>query len=353
MLARLAFSVGAMLEPEILILDEALSAGDIEFSEKAGKKLQQIIGQSKLVIVVTHNLSFVQKYCSKALWIDQGSVRAAGKPDMVVMQYLDAVFKTAVPIPKIEFSKPAVKVGTQDVVSVKNLGFKFRLQKHKSSGSRKRNFWPLKNISFTVKKGEVLGIIGRNGEGKTTLCRILSGILKPDRGTLFVDGTTTALLTFGAGFNIQLSGRDNIFINGLMLGISKKKLKNVANEIIEFAEIKEYIDQPVKKYSLGMWARLGFSIAASIRPDILIIDEALNAGDVSFFEKASKKIQELLKEAKAVIVVTHSMSFVNEVCTRGIWIENGVVMHDGPPEQTVKLYESAVREKSLQDKERR
>lgn len=353
MRARLAFSVGAMIKPDILILDEALSAGDIEFSEKAGKKLHQIIQKSKIVIVVTHNLGFVEKYCSTALWIEKGSLQTVGRPVEVVKQYRDSVSKRAGTPRKIKFARPSVahpsvEPGIRDVVNVNNIGVKFKLHKKKSSKNNgsTREFWPLKNINFSVKKGEVVGIIGRNGEGKTTLCRILTGILKPDRGNVFVDGKTTALLTFGAGFNMQLTGRDNIFLNGLMLGISKKKLKQVMNDIIEFSELETYIDQPVKKYSNGMRSRLGFSIAAMIKPDIFIIDEALNAGDISFYAKASVKIQELLEEAKAVIVVTHSMSFVSQVCTRGLWLENGIIQHDGPAKETVAIYEAAVKKGS-------
>jgi len=350
MRARLAFSVGAMIKPEILILDEALSAGDIEFSEKAGKKLRQIIKESKIVLVVTHNLDFVEKFCSTTLWIEKGKLQASGKPDEIVKQYRDSVSKKKNVPRQIQLARPSFEISNKPVVIVNNMGIKFKLHNDKNNTGNARELWPLKDINFSVKKGDVVGIIGRNGEGKTTLCRILSGILKPDKGEVFVDGKTTALLTFGAGFNLQLTGRNNIFLNGLMLGIPKKRLHHVMDDIIEFSELEEYIDQPVKKYSNGMFSRLGFSIAAMIKPDIFIIDEALNAGDISFYEKASAKIQELLEEAKAVIVVTHSMSFVNQVCTRGLWLENGVIRHDGPARETVAIYESAVRNNSSQPK---
>lgn len=314
MRARLAFSVGASILPDILILDEALSTGDKEFSQRAGDKLQRIIKRSRVVIVVTHNLSFVEQIYTRALWIDKGRIREDGSPNEVPAHY--KAYVRSKPIIKkkaIQFTRPNFKKEDQVVVKTKNLGIRFRLEGH-----TKKDFWPLKKGAFHVKKGEIVGIIGQNGDGKTTLCRILSGILQPDQGKVFVDGTTTtALLTFGAGFNLQLTGRDNIFLNGLILGIPKHRLKQVINEIIEFSELGSYIDQPVKHYSNGMRSRLGFSIASMLEPDIFIIDEALNAGDMSFYQKANTKIQEMIEKSKAVIIVTHNLSFIEQVLLTG------------------------------------
>ena len=145
---------------------------------------------------------------------------------------------------------------------------------------------------------------------------MISGILKADRGEVLVDGKITALLTFGMGFNDQLTGKDNVYLNGMMIGIQKKRLFGLYPDIVEFSELAKFMDEPVKHYSRGMKARLGFSIAAMIRPDVFIIDEALRVGDMSFYEKASTKIQELMALAKTVIVVTHNMTFVEKVCTR-------------------------------------
>jgi len=207
---------------------------------------------------------------------------------------------------------------------------------------RKKSFWALKNINFTVNEGEIVGVIGRNGAGKTTLCRLISGILEPDRGNIFVKGRTTALLSFGAGFNIQLTGQDNVYLNGMMLGIPKKELRRIYSDIVEFSGIAKFIDQPVKNYSSGMRSRLGFSIAAMIKPDVFVLDEALSAGDIAFYEKASTKIQELIAIAKSVIVVTHNMAFVEKVCTRAIWIGDGIVKFDGSPKKAVDLYTKEV-----------
>ena len=336
MRARLAFSTGVMMKPDILILDEALSTGDNEFSQRAGKKLRSVINHSRVVIVVTHNLSFVERFCTRGMWINKGRVEKDGTPGDVVALYKDYVQNNKIAVPKtVNLTRPNFLIKNQAVVQVSNLGVNFRLQAHKD-----KNFWPLKDIKFQVKKGEIIGVIGRNGEGKTTLCRVLAGIIKPDRGKVFVDGTTTALLTFGAGFNVQLTGRDNIYLNGLMLGIPKKRLKQITNEIITFAELGSYIDQPVKNYSNGMRSKLGFSIASMLEPDIFIIDEALNAGDMAFYQKANTRIQQLIEKSKAVLIVTHNLSFVKQVCSRAIWIKNGAVHQDGSCEKVISAYKN-------------
>ena len=175
---------------------------------------------------------------------------------------------------------------------------------------------------------------------------MISDILKPDTGSIYVNGSITALFSFGAGFNIQLSGRDNIYLNGMMLGIPKKRLESLYPDIVDFSGLSKFIDQPVKNYSSGMKSRLGFSIAAMIKPDVFIIDEALSAGDLSFYEKASAKIQELITTAKLVIIVTHNLPFVERVCTRAIWIENSSIMWDGEPKETVNKYHNSVKIKS-------
>jgi len=354
MKSRLAFSIAAMLEPEILILDETLSAGDLEFSEKAGKKLEQIIAKSKLVIVVTHQMSFVEKYCTLGLWIDGGQVRANGLPCEVVELYKESVQGRSKKLRVINLPRTEPKSGASGVVEARNLGLKFSLTpdrdldtgradaKRNIWGRRKAAFWALKDVDFTVDEGDVLGIIGANGAGKTTLCKVLSSILKPDRGNIFVNGRITALLTFGAGFNIQLTGRDNVYLNGMTLGIRKRELRDLYFDIVEFSGLAKFIDQPVKTYSSGMRARLGFSIAAMIKPDVFIIDEALSTGDISFYEKASAKIQELIASAKAVIVVTHNMAFVEKVCTRALWLDNGIVKFDGDPREAVVRYRESV-----------
>ena len=356
MKARLGFSVAVMLEPEILVIDEALSVGDLEFNEKAARKMQDIVANAKMVFVVTHQIGFVEKHCTRALWIDRGSVRASGNPDEIASLYKASIKQSAKsqkPV-SIELRHTEPQSGTTKVINVKNLGIKFYLYRQSKVSHSKEDmkkllftqkrkpFWALKDVSFSIKEGDIVGIIGPNGAGKTTLCQVLSGILKPDKGQVFVAGESTALLSIGTGFNDQLTGKDNIFLNGMMLGIPKNKLVPLYKDIVEFSELERFMDKPIKYYSSGMRSRLGFSIAAMIKPDVFIIDEALSVGDANFYEKASLKIQELIGIAKVVVVVTHSMGFVEKVCTRAIWIKNGVVQIDGSPKEALAMYHQSL-----------
>lgn len=344
MKSRLAFSIAATVQPEILVMDEALSTGDIEFSEKAGEKLQDLIKRATLAFMVTHNLNFVSSYCSRAIWIDKGGVRASGAPDDVIAQYKDAYDLSRTRKkrpPRLEKTTAAIK--DNPVITAKSLGVRFFLT---AGRYRRRVLWALKDIDLNVREGEILGIIGANAAGKTTLCRALSGIIKPDEGSVRVDGSVTALLGFGTGFNIQVSGRDNVYLNGMLLGFKKTAIDSIYDEIVEFSGLERFMDQPIKNYSSGMRARLGFSIVSQIKPDIFVIDEALNAGDIQFYEKASRKIQELMTEAKATIVVTHNLQFIKKICTRAIWLSGGNIKFDGKPGEAVRQYRRSVKAKS-------
>lgn len=355
MKSRLGFSIAAMIESEIMVLDETLSVGDLEFNEKAAQKMQEIVKKANMIMVVTHQVDFVQKFCTKALWIDKGSVRASGRPEDVVSLYKESIIGVPKTTRVINLFETKPQSGVSQVAGAEQLGVKFNLVGmsqaddnkngiiHRIWGKNREPFWALKDMSFTVQEGEIVGIIGPNGAGKTTLCRVLSGILKADKGKAFVNGNITALLTFGTGFNMQLSGRDNIYLNGMMLGMPKKNLAGLYADIVEFSGLEKFIDQPIKHYSSGMRSRLGFSIAAMIRPDVFIIDEALSVGDASFYEKASAKIQELIGMAKAVIIVTHNLDFVQKVCTRALWIGDGVIKFDGDPKETVAHYRHSLK----------
>jgi teichoic acid transport system ATP-binding protein len=355
MRARLGFSIAAMMEPEILIVDETLSVGDLAFSEKAGEKLRELREKAKLVIVVTHQLTFVQTYCTQALWIEHGAVKASGSPQDVVQLY---EYSASTPSPKkkiLDLPLLTSRRGTSCVVSVRHVDVQFPLLRERQADQTRTGIWlplrpysapafrALRDVSFEVYEGDVLGIIGPNGAGKTTLCRVLAGILKADRGTVSVTGEITALLTFGAGFNEQLSGRDNVFLNGMMLGIPKQKLIAVYPDIVAFSGLASFMDLPLKHYSQGMRARLGFSIAAMLKPDVFIIDEALSVGDASFAERASAKIQELIAVAKAVIVVTHNLALLKKVCTKALWLEAGEVQSMGDPAEVIEQYRQAIR----------
>ncbi len=356
MKSRLGFSIAAMMEPDILVLDEALSAGDLRFSEKAGNRLKELIGRSKLVILVTHNMDFAEKFCTRTIWLHQGTVFADGMPDEVIKKYMGSSLYAPRKKKRITLKETVAQSGKQEIVSVKAAGVKFMLESTffesvqskfnagKNNKDVKKELWALKDVSFKVREGDILGIIGPNGAGKTTLCRALCGILKPDAGIIRTDSRITALLTFGAGFNFELIGKDNIYLNGLMLGLTRKEIEGLFSDIVEFSGISEkFIYQPVKNYSSGMRARLAFSIASMIKPDVFIIDEALNAGDASFYEKASSKIQELIQEARATIVVTHNIKFMEKVCTRGILLNKGKIVFDGPPPDAVSVYKQLVK----------
>ncbi len=338
MKARLGFSVAAHLEPEILILDEALNTGDARFSKKAAEKMKELVKNAKMVIIVTHSLRYAQRNCDRLLWIDNGVVREDGDPKTVIANYRATVPQIVKKKRSLQLNKTETDIKENVVVKANNVGVSYKL----SSGP----FWALKNINFSIYEGEVVGIIGHNGAGKSTLCKVLTKILAPDTGNIEIYGETSSLLGYGTGFNSQLTGTDNIFLNAMLLGISKKVVEEKYDEIVQFSGLNKMINKPVKNYSSGMKSRLGFSIAAVLKPDIFIIDEALSTGDLSFRQRATERIQEMIDQAKAVIIVTHSMRFVRQVCTRGIWIEKGRIRFDGDAEEAVDKYEKEMGVKS-------
>ncbi len=194
---------------------------------------------------------------------------------------------------------------------------------------RKEKFWALKNINFHVNNGEVLGVIGRNGSGKSTLLKLLSGLIAPDHGQFIIRGDRPVLLTLGAGFQSELSGIDNVYLNGLLLGYKKAEIDEKLEEIIEFSELGEFVNKPVRTYSSGMRARLGFSIAITLDPQILLLDEVLGVGDVAFREKCKDMIMRKIQNNKTVILVTHSDSMLRNMCQRAVWIHAGEQMAFG------------------------
>lgn len=199
-------------------------------------------------------------------------------------------------------------------------------------------FWALKDISFTVSQGETVGIIGLNGSGKSTLLKVIAGVLKPAKGQVNVNGTVAPLIELGAGFDPDLSARENIFLNGAVLGHDRKQMTILFDEIVNFSELRDFLDVPVKNYSSGMQARLGFSIATSIIPDILIVDEVLGVGDYKFQQKCHKRMQEIISSGATVLFVSHSIDQVKEICTRAIWIDGGKVVMDGNAVEVCDCY---------------
>jgi len=201
--------------------------------------------------------------------------------------------------------------------------------------------WALKDVSFQLPRGESLGVIGANGAGKSTLCLLLSQIMAPTEGEVFVDGRVSALLTLGAGFQGDLTGRDNVFLNGIYLGHSMDQMREKFREILAFSELEDVIDQPVRTYSSGMRARLAFSIAASVQPEILIIDELMGVGDRKFQAKSTARMKEMVASSKALVVVSHSMGTIRDLCTRAIWLDRGRLMAEGPTEEVIAAYEAS------------
>lgn len=340
---RLGFSIAAMIAPETLVLDETLSTGDLAFREKSAKKLEELITRARMIVVVTHDMNFVKSRCSRAIWIDKGYVKMDGDPEKVASAYLDHVAALRAAAKKnvlsdihkeevINYKETEADIKDKCVIKAENVGVSFKIGK--------QLFWALKDVSFSINKGEIVGIIGHNGAGKSTLCRTLVGIYRPNEGSLYVNGKTSSLLSLGSGFNHQLSIEDNIYLNGMMIGIPKKRLKELKDDIIDFAELRDHIDKPLKSYSSGMRSRLGFSVAAAVQPELFIIDEALSAGDASFREKASETIQKMIKNAEAVLVVTHSLAFVEKVCTRALWFDHGKLIFDGDPAEAVSRYKA-------------
>jgi teichoic acid transport system ATP-binding protein len=332
MRSRLGFSIAAMLNPEILVLDEALGGGDAEFAERAGERIQQLVRTAKAVVVVTHNLRFVTEACDRALWIDKGLIFRQGNPAEVVKAYEESIPPR--PVRRIltpDYEAPNTVIGEKLVTDVRNLSVSFTVNRKK--------LYALQNISFSVQAGEILGIIGPNGAGKTTLCRTLSRIYRPDSGTVQHSRKISALLSMGTGFNKNLDALSNIMLNGMMLGMSRKKMKRQTDRILEFAELTRHRSRPVKHFSNGMRSRLAFSIAVAVKPSLLLIDEALSTGDLSFKQKATEAMDKMIRKADAVIVVSHNLNFVKSVCTRAIWLNQGRLEFDGDPEEAVKRYQ--------------
>lgn len=200
-------------------------------------------------------------------------------------------------------------------------------------------FWALKNVSFHVEKGDVVGLIGHNGAGKSTMLKVISGILKPTEGSVTVGGNVVPMLELGSGFDHDLTGRENIFLNGAILGYSEKYLKEKYDEIVEFSELGKFIDVPIRNYSSGMLMRLAFSIATVVNPEILIVDEILAVGDAAFQEKSKARMKELMGGGTTVLFVSHSLDQIREMCNKVVWIEHGEVKMMGEANEICDAYE--------------
>lgn len=236
------------------------------------------------------------------------------------------------------------------MIDVRHVTIKFNLMEEKIDSLKEyiirflhgklffNEFIAVDDVSFSINKGDIVGIIGYNGAGKSTLLKIIAGVLKPTKGTVITHGTIAPLIEVGVGFDMDLTARENIFLNGALLGYSKKFIQNKFDEIVDFAELRNFLDVPVKNFSSGMYARLGFSIATAVNPDILIVDEILSVGDFKFQQKSRKRIDEMIKQGVTVVLVSHEIEMIEELCHKVIWMEHGKMKAYGDTKKICEEY---------------
>ena len=236
------------------------------------------------------------------------------------------------------------------VISVNNVSMMFNLSKDKATGLKEyvvkalqrklfyEEFWALKGVSFEVRKGEIFGVMGLNGSGKSTLLKVIAGVFKPTLGSVSVAGNISPLLELGAGFDIEISARDNVYMNGAMFGHSPSFMKDKYGEIMDFAELWEFEDVPVKNFSSGMIARLGFAVATSVSPDILILDEVLGVGDFRFRAKCEVRIQNIIARGATVLLVSHDINSIKKMCSRALLLRGGEMVSIGSVDEVCKDY---------------
>jgi lipopolysaccharide transport system ATP-binding protein len=233
----------------------------------------------------------------------------------------------------------------RDVIAdgIKSIGRRFSGAKQDPMGSTQEEFWALKDVSFEVKQGDRIGIIGRNGAGKSTLLKILSRITEPTLGEISIKGRVASLLEVGTGFHPELTGRENVYLNGAILGMDRSEIKKKFDEIVAFAEVEKFLDTPVKRYSSGMYVRLAFAVAAHLEPEILIVDEVLAVGDAQFQQKCLGKMEDVAeKEGRTILFVSHNMAAVEKLCESGFFLRQGQLMFEGTKSETITQYLSSV-----------
>lgn len=235
-----------------------------------------------------------------------------------------------------------------NVIEVKDLRIRYKTVRAESikkslfslRKSKLEEFEAVKGISFSIKKGEVVGLIGKNGSGKSTTLRSIAGIFSADEGTIDIGDNSISLLSIGVGFNKELTGKDNIYLSGLLLGFTEEQIKEKYKEIVKFSELGKFINAPVRTYSSGMYSKLAFSITAVMETDIILIDEVLSVGDINFKKKSLKKIKELISDKnRTVMIVSHSSATIRKLCTRVIWLHEGQLRMDGPTEEVMDAYQ--------------
>ena len=236
-------------------------------------------------------------------------------------------------------------------ISVNDVSMMFNLSRDKFMGLKEYaikaltrklffdEFWALKDISFEVAKGEVMGVMGLNGSGKSTLLKLIAGVFKPTKGSITVNGTVAPLLELGSGFDIEFSAKENVYMNGAMFGHSLAYMKTLYNDIMDFAELWDFEDVPIKNLSSGMSARLGFAVATQVNPEILIVDEILGVGDYQFFQKCEARINQLIAGGTTVLLVSHSISTIQDICTRAMLLQEGRLVCIGPVDEVCAIYQ--------------
>jgi len=219
--------------------------------------------------------------------------------------------------------------------------FFINLFKSKKNKPKKEEFWALKDVSFEVKPGEVIGFVGSNGAGKSTMLKVIAGVMKPTKGKVEVHGNICPMIELGAGFDMELTARENIYLNGAVMGYSRSFIEEKFNEIVDFSELREFLDVPVRNFSSGMTARLAFSIATVVDPEILIVDEILSVGDIAFQKKSEAKMKSMIGGGTTVLFVSHSLNQIEKLCDRAVWLEHGQVKNIGPAKEICKEYYDA------------
>lgn len=251
---------------------------------------------------------------------------------------------------RIEHVSMKFNLGIEKEYSIKEAFISFFDRKRRKP---KSEFWALKDVSFNVNKGEVIGLIGSNGAGKSTLLKVVSGVMKPTKGKVIVNGVISPMIELGAGFDAELTARENIYLNGSILGYSKEFLDEKFDEIVEFSELRDFLDAPVRNFSSGMVAKLAFSIATIVNPEILIVDEILSVGDIKFQEKSKNKMMEMIKGGTTVLYVSHDLDSILKLCNRVVWLEHGQVVKVGETKEICEEYYKKQLGRDLKTKEKK
>jgi len=240
------------------------------------------------------------------------------------------------------------------MIDIENVSMKFNLGMEKNYSlkqafinflkfkkQKKNYFYALDNINLNVKKGEVVGFVGSNGAGKSTLLKVVAGVMKPTTGKVIISGNICPMIELGAGFDMELTARENVFLNGAVLGYTKEFIEKKFDEIVEFSELNEFLDVPLKNFSSGMIARLAFSVATLVEPEILIVDEILSVGDMSFQKKSGDKMRKMINDGTTVLFVSHSLTQIESLCTRVVWLEHGKIQLVGDPKTVCQKYKES------------